>query len=203
MLDTAKLPDDIAALKAMLVAAEERNHRKDERIAQLEELVAAFTQAAFGRRSERSDPTSSSWLWSIWKRPSRSSMPRRTPRTDWPGGRPSRAAPILVRSQALAVDRGDRQARKPGLWLRRRSAPHWRGHLRATRRDPGPVPGDRDRRSKYACRSCTDGVVRAPAPARLIPDGLPSEARSPRSGQQVRRPPATLSSGADLQQPGR
>lgn len=32
------------------------------------------------------------------------------------------------------------------------------------------------RRPKYACRSCTDGVVQAPAPARLIPAGLPTEA---------------------------
>ena len=56
MLDTAELPDDIAALKAMLVAAALRDQRKDERIAQLEKLVAAFKQAAFGRRSEKSDP---------------------------------------------------------------------------------------------------------------------------------------------------
>jgi transposase len=32
------------------------------------------------------------------------------------------------------------------------------------------------RRPKYACRSCTDGVVQAPAPARLIACGLPTEA---------------------------
>lgn len=32
------------------------------------------------------------------------------------------------------------------------------------------------RRPKYACRSCTDGVVQAPAPARLIESGLPTEA---------------------------
>jgi len=32
------------------------------------------------------------------------------------------------------------------------------------------------RRPKYACRSCTDGVVQAPAPARLITGGLPTEA---------------------------
>lgn len=32
------------------------------------------------------------------------------------------------------------------------------------------------RRPKYACRSCTDGVVQAAAPARLIPGGLPTEA---------------------------
>jgi transposase len=32
------------------------------------------------------------------------------------------------------------------------------------------------RRPKYACRSCTDGVVQAPAANRLIPGGLPTEA---------------------------
>lgn len=32
------------------------------------------------------------------------------------------------------------------------------------------------RRPKYACRSCTDVVVQAPAPARLIEGGLPTEA---------------------------
>ena len=56
MLAPADLPDDIAALKAMLIASEARNQRKDERIERLEKLVAAFRQAAFGRRSEKSDP---------------------------------------------------------------------------------------------------------------------------------------------------
>ena len=56
MLAPADLPDDIAALKAMLIASEARNNRKDERIERLEKLVAAFRQAAFGRRSEKSDP---------------------------------------------------------------------------------------------------------------------------------------------------
>jgi transposase len=32
------------------------------------------------------------------------------------------------------------------------------------------------RRPKYACRSCTDGVVQAPAPLRLIEGGLPTDA---------------------------
>jgi hypothetical protein len=32
------------------------------------------------------------------------------------------------------------------------------------------------RRPKYACRACTDGVAQAPAPARLIQAGLPTEA---------------------------
>jgi transposase len=32
------------------------------------------------------------------------------------------------------------------------------------------------RRPKYACRKCEDGVLQAPAPARLIEGGLPTEA---------------------------
>ncbi|MBY5818443.1 transposase [Rhizobium leguminosarum] len=56
MLDAPDLPDDIAALKAMLIAAQAREVRKDERIERLEKLVAAFKQAAFGRKSEKADP---------------------------------------------------------------------------------------------------------------------------------------------------
>ena len=56
MLNTADLLDEIAALKAMLTAAEARERNKDERIARLEQLVAAFKQAVFGRRSEKCDP---------------------------------------------------------------------------------------------------------------------------------------------------
>jgi hypothetical protein len=56
MPNTADLLGEIATLKAMLIAAEARDQRKDERIAQLEKLVAAFKQAVFGRRSEKSDP---------------------------------------------------------------------------------------------------------------------------------------------------
>lgn len=75
MLDAADLPDDIAALKAMLIAArlseaakdvaiaskDEHIARKDERIERLEKLVAAFKQAAFGRKSEKTDPDQS-WI---------------------------------------------------------------------------------------------------------------------------------------------
>lgn len=63
MLDAADLPDDVAALKAMLIAAKARETgkdaqiaRKDERIELLEKLVSAFKQAAFGRKSEKADP---------------------------------------------------------------------------------------------------------------------------------------------------
>lgn len=56
MLKPADLPDDIAALKALLVASEGRNLRKQDRIDQLEKLVADFRRALFGARSEKTDP---------------------------------------------------------------------------------------------------------------------------------------------------
>ena len=56
MLTDADLPDDIAALKALVIASEAHGFRKDERIAQLEKLVKAFKQALFGSKSEKADP---------------------------------------------------------------------------------------------------------------------------------------------------
>jgi len=56
MPDIPDLLGEIAMLEAMLIASEARNLRKDERIERLEKLVAAFRQATFGRRSEKSDP---------------------------------------------------------------------------------------------------------------------------------------------------
>ena len=91
MSNTADLLVEIATLKAILIAADARDLRKDERIERLEKLVAAFKQAAFGRRSEKSDllpgnrlrsttmrgQTNSTWRWKTWKQPSPRSMPKR------------------------------------------------------------------------------------------------------------------------------
>ena len=49
MIATADLPDDVDALKAMIVAQSAQNAR-------LEALVAALRQALFGRKSEKADP---------------------------------------------------------------------------------------------------------------------------------------------------
>lgn len=177
MLDTAELPDDIAALKAMLVAAEARNQRKDERISQLEKLVAAFKQAAFGRRSEKSDPDQFELALEdletaiaavhaeedaedraakrVAKRRSanRGALPKHLPRIE-----------EIIEPESLVCGCGC------GL--------HCIGEDVSERLDviPAQFRVIVTRRPKYACRSCTDGVVQAPAPARLISGGLPTEA---------------------------
>jgi transposase len=183
MLKAADLPDDIAALKAMLIAArlseaekDERIVRKDERIERLEKLVAAFRQAAFGRKSEKTDPdqfdlaledleTAIAVIHAeedadrVAKRPVK---PRAANRGSLPGHLPR--IEEVIEPESLVCGCG--------------------GHLHCIGEDVSErldiVPARFriivTRRPKYACRSCTDGVVQAPAPARLIPGGLPTEA---------------------------
>lgn len=56
MPDTTDLLGETATLTAMLIASEARNLRKDERIERLDKLVAAFRQATLERRSKKSAP---------------------------------------------------------------------------------------------------------------------------------------------------
>lgn len=73
-LDPSDLPDDPAALKALLVA--ERGLRADLacEVARLTAIVQAFKRAMFGKRAPRSSiRRSSNWLW---KTRSRSSLRR-------------------------------------------------------------------------------------------------------------------------------
>jgi hypothetical protein len=103
MVDTSDLPDVVAVLKAMLIAATAREAdkvaqiaRKGERIERLEKLVAAFKQAAFGRKSEKTDPTSLIWHWKTWKRPWLRSMPRMKRALLLGRGSPGHARPIAA-----------------------------------------------------------------------------------------------------------
>ena len=177
MLDAAELPDDIAALKAMLIAAAVRDQRKDERIAQLEKLVAAFKQAAFGRRSEKSDPdqfelaledleTAIAIVHAEEDAEDRSARRPAKPRNANRGALPRHLPRIeeIIEPESLICGCG--------------CDLHSIGEDVSERLDviPAQFRVIVTRRPKYACRSCTDGVVQAPAPARLIPGGLPTEA---------------------------
>ena len=59
-----------------------------------------------------------------------------------------------------------------------RPSRHWSGVWPNERLDivPAQFRVIVTRRPKYACRSCTDGIAQAAAPARLIPGGMPTEA---------------------------
>lgn len=177
MPNTADLLEEIAALKAMLIAADARDLRKDERIERLEQLVAAFKHAAFGRRSEKCDPdqfelaledleTAIAAIHAeedvddrVAKRPAkqratnRGALPKHLPRIE-----------EVIEPASLTCACG--------------GCLHCIGEDVSERLDiiPAQFRVIVTRRPKYACRSCTDGVVQVPAPARLIPGGMPTEA---------------------------
>jgi transposase len=177
MPKTADLLEEIAALKAMLIAADAREKRKDERIERLEKLVAAFKQAVFGRKSEKSDPDQFELALEDLE-----------------------TAMAVIHAEEDAEDRAAKRPAKPRA-ANRGSLPkhlprieeviepdsltcvcggclHCIGEDVSERLDivPAQFRVIVTRRPKYACRSCTDGVAQAPAPARLIPGGMPTEA---------------------------
>lgn len=124
------------------------------------------------RRAIRID---SSWHWKTWKprlavihaegcRGSGCQAPRQTAcRQSWIAAAP-------------AAHRRGHRAGQPDLRLRRLSALHRRGCVgtarHRARRSMSSSPAVRS----MPCRSCTDGVAQAAAPARLIPGGMPTEA---------------------------
>lgn len=171
MLNMADLPDDVAALKAIVIAVHARNER-------LELLVAAFKQAMFGRKSERLDPDQFELALedietgiatiraeeegcNLTPKPTvsspravnRGSLPKHLPRVD-----------ELIEPDTQVCGCGG------GL--------HQIGEDVSERLDviPAQFRVIVTRRPKYACRSCSNGVVQAPASARLIPGGMPTEA---------------------------
>ncbi|WP_312943042.1 IS66 family transposase [Agrobacterium pusense] len=177
MLDAADLPDDIAALKAMLIAAQAREVRKDDRIERLEKLVAAFKQAAFGRKSEKADPEQ--FDLALEDLETAIAAIHAEDKADSPSGKPS--------SKSRAANRGSLPAHLPrveeiiepeSLICNCGSGLHCIGEDVSERLDviPAQFRVIVTRRPKYACRSCTDGVSQAAAPARLIQAGLPTEA---------------------------
>ncbi|WP_234908562.1 IS66 family transposase, partial [Rhizobium rhizogenes] len=177
MLDAADLPDDIAALKAMLIAAQAREVRKDERIERLEKLVAAFKQAAFGRKSEKADPEQ--FDLALEDLETAIAAVHAEDEADGPSGK--------QQAKPRAANRGSLPAHLPrieeiiepeSLICACGGGLHCIGEDVSERLDvvPAQFRVIVTRRPKYACRACTDGVAQAPAPSRLIHAGLPTEA---------------------------
>ncbi|TAV81669.1 IS66 family transposase [Rhizobium leguminosarum] len=184
MLDAADLPDDVAALKAMLLAAQAREAgkdaqiaRKDERIERLEKLVAAFKQAAFGRKSEKTDPCQ--FDLALEDLETSIAAIHAEDEADVPAGnRIAKAHAINRGSLPKHLPRVEEVIEPESLICACGGCLHCIGEDVSERLDvvPAQLRVIVTRRPKYACRACTDGVLQAPAPARLIQAGLPTEA---------------------------
>ena len=135
-------------------------------------LVKAFRQALFGRRSEKTDPdqfelaledieTAIAKLNAEGEdnalvRPAAKSTPRKTNRGSLPKH--------LPRIEEMLCDCGTQR--------------HVIGEDVSERLDviPAQFRVIVTRRPKYACRCCEGVIMQAPAPAHLIPSGMPTEA---------------------------
>ncbi|ACM35492.1 MULTISPECIES: IS66 family transposase [Rhizobium/Agrobacterium group] len=198
MLDTTDLPDDIATLKAMLIAAKARETgkdaqiarqnaqiaskdehiaRKDERIERLEKLVAAFKQAAFGRKSEKTDPDQ--FDLALEDLETAMAVIHAEDEADAPAGtRTTKPRATNRGSLPKHLPRIEEVIEPESLVCACGGCLHCIGEDVCERLDvvPAQFRVIVTRRPKYACRVCTDGVVQAPAPVRLIQAGLPTEA---------------------------
>jgi transposase len=166
------LPDDPGTLKAMLLAERARAER-------LEQIIRELRRHRFGRRAETlpedqlllgleevEQAAASSEAageavapaerarYAVRRRMNRGSLPAHLPRIE------------------MMVDIEDHSC--PCC----RNALHRIGEDRSERLDmiPAQLRVLVVRRPKYACRACEEVVVQAPAPARLIEGGLPTEA---------------------------
>ena len=172
MIDVASLPNNVDALKEIIMAERDRNSR-------LEHLIAAFKQVLFGRKSEKLDAdqfelsledievaiacvgaekdTSNENQKQTDKKPraaNRGALPKHLPRIE-----------NVIKPESMACACGGDL--------------HVIGEDVSERLDviPAQFQVIVTRRPKYACRSCEEaGVNQAPAPAHLIHGGLPTEA---------------------------
>lgn len=159
------------ALKAIILAQSEQNAR-------LEALIAALRQAMFGRKSEKIDPDQFELALEDIEAgiavveaegeanelvtPTQTSWPRKTNRGSLPKHLPR--IEEVIEPEATTCACGTER--------------HVIGEDVSERLDViiAQFRVIVTRRPKYACRSCEDGIVQAPAPARLIPGGMPTEA---------------------------
>jgi transposase len=179
------LPDDIEALRTLVrsalaerdAARAERDHAL-EQIDRLRHLLKELQRARFGRSSERLDPDqlqlaleeieqaiakAEAEIESRAATRIQPAKPRSGERQSLPAHLPRIEVVITPEDTACPCCKGPM---------------HVIGEERSERLDviPAQYRVLVTRRPKYACRACTNAVVQAPAPERLIKGGLPTEA---------------------------
>lgn len=185
ILGQGQLPNDIEALKALVLAARQNLADKDAELtrvhdanARLWDILRQLRRAQFGRKSEKLDPDQLGLALEEVEQALSELNP--TAETSQPtlsaSSKKERAVnrgalPSHLPREEIVVDPQDKTC--PCC----HGAMHVMGEDRSERLDvvPAQFKVIVTRRPKYACRSCEEGVVQAPATARLIEGGLPTE----------------------------
>ena len=185
MTDPQTLPEDIAALRALVLTAwAERDAERAEtaRLAdqndRLRQLIRQLQRLRFGRSSEKLDPDQLNLALEDLEQAVAETQAEQ-----------ERADPALrkARAEKRRAERGSLPEHLPRIEIVIEpedtacpccgGAMHVIGEDRSQRLDVIPAQHRVivTRRPKYACRACEAAVVQAPAPARLIEGGLPTE----------------------------
>ena len=203
--EAAPLPDDVATLKALLLAERATAAKLAGHNEQLRAIDQGAAAGPVRPALREGGPSRSAAAGPRGHRAGARREPRREEeKTDATLASVAQAAaPCQSRraAQAPAARRGRDRARRARPARAVGGAMHRIGEDVAERLDviPAQFRVIVTRRPKYGCRACESAVVQAPAPARLIEGGLPTEsAGRPCAGRQVRRPPAALSPEPDL-----
>jgi transposase len=178
--EAAPLPDDVARLKALLLAERAMAAKLAGQNEHLRAIVKELQRALFGRRSEKTTHPDQLQLaledleQAIAEG---AAEVEKSDRVERAGQRQQRrvnrgALPKHLPREEIVIEPGDQTC--PGCG----GAMHRIGEDVAERLDviPAQFRVIVTRRPKYGCRACESAVVQAPAPARLIEGGLPTEA---------------------------
>jgi transposase len=172
--DCEPLPDDPGALKALVLEGRRELARAQDANMRLWEALRQLQRAQFGRKSEKLDPDQ---LGLGMEETEQAIAEAQSPDATRPA---SQSGPRSVNRGALPAHLPREEIVVAPLDT---SCPccggrmHIMGEDRSERLDviPAQFKVIVTRRPKYACRACEGAVVQAPAPARLIEGGIPTE----------------------------
>ncbi|MGB3244957.1 MAG: IS66 family transposase [Sulfitobacter sp.] len=182
MTSAVDLPDDIDALKAIILASQAKMteqdgviERKEVRIIRLEKLLADFKRALYGAKSEKGHPDQ----YHLALEDIETAMAvvhAEDEAIDPPkaAASKSRAGRGVLPKHLPRIE----EVIAPDVTCGCGSERHIIGEDISERLDivPAQFRVIVTRRPKYACRSCEAGIVQAPAKLRLIEGGMPTEA---------------------------
>jgi transposase len=173
------LPDDLAAAHEIILRLSAELSTREGEVARLKGIIQKLQRLQFGQKSEKLDPDQLALgLEDLEMGVAIAQAEAERLNAPQPAARASRAGVArhelpahLLRIDVL-VDVDDKICPCCG------GALHRIGEDVSERLDviPAQYRVLVTHRPKYACRQCSDGVVQAPAPARLIEGGLPTEA---------------------------
>ena len=174
------LPDNVEALKAVVLDEQARHEQTRQRCERLERIIKELQRKLFGRRSEKLDADQLNLSFEdaeILLAEVQAELEAIKPKSDQnaSGDKPKRkgnrgALPRHLPREEVTVE-PETTTCSCGACMQRI------GEDRSERLDiiPAQFKIIVTIRPKYACRACQEGVVQAPAPERLIAGGIPTE----------------------------